>query len=757
MVGYYRRFIPNAAKHLFHLFDALKGKPKTLEWTANRQKSFEATKAALAEATLLHHPRPGAQLALTTDASNTAIGGVLEQRGPRGWVPLAFWSAKLEPNQMLWPPYDRELLAAFRVCRHFRSWIEGRSFTLYTDHQSLIPSIHKKTDPQTLRQTYQLSCVSEYTTDIRFIEGKSNVVADALSRPNEDPLEVSNIGEAATSSRLERLSTTASFDEELQLQSPTEPKIQSNQTTTSSATSSSSLSSTGAASLPHPAPSGSIDNSSTENGRNEDKEQLESSAAHQIASAAKAEAAITDLNCVVNAIGDMGLDWDDIASQQALDPEFRKLRQEARTGLHFKSLDIGNRSIIVDISNGPARPFISFAARSKVFDCFHGLGHPGVERTRQMISEKVVWPSMRTDVTKWARECLSCQQAKVTRHTISPISEFTVPNKRFSHIHMDLVSMPPSNGFRYLLTIVDRFTRWPVAIPLADITTQSVLDGFAFGWLQSYGVPATVTTDRGTQFTSALFQQMTATWGIKTIHTTAFHPEANRLVERFHRSLKEALLATDVDQPEEWFWRLPCVMLAIRTTLKPDVGASPSDLVYGEGLAVPGELLPPNPSTEPQLARQREATLANLRLEVARLQPVPTSSHRQPHIHVPSALETCTHVFIRRNTTDHPTLAAPYSGPYKVLARNSVNFKVDIPGRSHDVVAICQLKPALSSSLEPGEDTAPPQRPLRRPRRHTRPRSPTPRRRSPSPAAVPQSSRSDKNLTGKSKSSPRGR
>ena len=83
-LGYYRRFIPNSASHLFHLFEALKGKPKTLVWTPDCQKSLDATKAALAAATLLHHPRPGAPLALTTDASNVAIGGVLEQCGPLG-------------------------------------------------------------------------------------------------------------------------------------------------------------------------------------------------------------------------------------------------------------------------------------------------------------------------------------------------------------------------------------------------------------------------------------------------------------------------------------------------------------------------------------------------------------------------------------------------------------------------------------------------------------------------------------------------
>ena len=130
------------------------------------QSSFDATKEALAAAALLHHPRPGATLALTTDASDKAIGGVLEQRGPQGWEPLAFYSSKLEPNQQQWPPYDRELLAAYKGTRHFRDLIEGRVFTLYTDHQSLVPSVHKKSDPQTIRQQYQLACIAEYTTDI---------------------------------------------------------------------------------------------------------------------------------------------------------------------------------------------------------------------------------------------------------------------------------------------------------------------------------------------------------------------------------------------------------------------------------------------------------------------------------------------------------------------------------------------------------------------------------------------------------------
>ena len=100
-----------------------------------------------------------------------------------------------------WCPYDRELNAAHKAIQHFKHMAEGRPFTLYTDHQSLVPSIHKKTDAPTARQTNQLSEIAKFTTDIRYLEGKSNFVADALSRPNgilsNKAASVSNISSVA--------------------------------------------------------------------------------------------------------------------------------------------------------------------------------------------------------------------------------------------------------------------------------------------------------------------------------------------------------------------------------------------------------------------------------------------------------------------------------------------------------------------------------------------------------------------------------
>ena len=739
MVNYYRRFIPNAAAHLFHLFDALKGpkdkKVKTLDWTPQMQQSFDATKEALARSALLHHPRPGAMLALTTDASDKAIGGVLEQRGPKGWEPLAFYSSKLAPNQQQWPPYDRELLAAFKGTRHFRDLIEGRAFTLYTDHQSLVPSVHKKTDPQTIRQQYQLSCIAEYTTDIRYVQGKANLVADALSRPNDENADISavkNPNEPNCSNFLNNNGSGSS----LSFQNCN--RIHSGATDDAAAT----VFPVSTLTPPNAEPlvrSGSDCLGQQPQGvptsppkEIQIRERLHPAAGandseNRSTCSSKREEAIENLQQVVASIGDLGVDWNEVAIQQPLDPEFQQLKRDQRSGLQWKSVDIGQRQILVDISNGPARPYIPFALRRNIFNVLHGLGHPGVERTRQMVASKVIWPSMREDCSKWARECLQCQQAKVTRHVTPPIGDFVVPNRRFEHLNVDLVTLPISNGFKYLLTAVDRFTRWPIAIPLVDISAQSVAEAFTYGWIAHFGVPATVTTDRGSQFSSATFQQLTKTWGIKVQMTTPYHPEANGLVERLHRRLKEALIALGADHPREWFWKLPCVLLSIRTTFKPDIGASPADLVYGEGLAVPGEILSNTPATDPQLARQRQAALADLRLEVARFQPSQTSAHRRPQVHLPDDLNTCTHVFVRRGGVTS-TLSSPYLGPYRVISRNAVNFKIAIPGRAAETVSISRVKPAhMADDADEEPDVATPPRPGRRPGPRTRQPAPTAR------------------------------
>jgi transposase InsO family protein len=291
-----------------------------------------------------------------------------------------------------------------------------------------------------------------------------------------------------------------------------------------------------------------------------------------------------------------------------------------------------------------------------VFQSVHGLSHPGTKATAKLVAQRFLWPGVQKDCHTWARACQSCRCSKVSRHTVTPLGEFTPPAARFLHVHIDLVGpFPTSAGYTYCLTAVDRFTRWPEVIPTADTVARVLLTG----WTSCFGCPQTITTDQGRQFESHLFQSLARMCGIQLARTTSHHPAANGLVERFHRTLKAAIMC-HADQ--QWTEALPLVLLDIRTAYKEDQQASVAELVYGEPLRIPGELL--TPTAEPV---DPAHLITELRQVMARLRSVPAARHTSPSTFVHSDLERCTHVFLRQDTTRR-ALEPPYSGPYRVLS-----------------------------------------------------------------------------------------
>ncbi|CAL8102051.1 unnamed protein product [Calicophoron daubneyi] len=581
LLNFYRRFIPRAAHVLQPLTDLLRGKEKPLVLTEEATKAFETAKNMLADAALLVHQNPKAPLSIAVDASDAAIGAVLQQYTNGLWEPLAFFSQRLSPTQSRYSTFGRELLAMYEAVRHFRHSVEGREFTIYTDHKPLTYALLSSSDKYSPREVRHLDYISQFTSDIRHVSGADNTVADALSRVN-----------------------AIAFTPEV-------------------------------------------------------------------------------------------LDLAQIAAAQAADSELEKEIQ----GLSLKPdrvpLLTSDGTILCAMSTGRPQPIVPASFRRQVFDHLHALSHPGIAATLRLIADRYVWPKMNRQVRTWARQCVQCQRSKITRHVASPISTFAAPDARFSHVHIDIVGpLPRVDGYEYLLTCVDRYTRWPEAIPIPDLSAETIAKHFLSRWIANFGCPATVTTDRGTQFESALFDVFVKLLGTNRIRTTSYHPRSNGVVERMHRTLKAAIRSQET---ECWPELIPLVLLGMRTALKQDLKCSSAEMVYGTTLRLPGEFF--SESSEPNA--DAPAYARRLCRYMQKVAPAKTRI-QECRTYIPKDLSDCTHVFVRVEAVRRP-LQQPYEGPFRVIAKKEKTFKVERAGRTENIT-IDRLKPAY---VEPEPEVHP--------------------------------------------------
>lgn len=383
------------------------------------------------------------------------------------------------------------------------------------------------------------------------------------------------------------------------------------------------------------------------------------------------------------------------------DDIYLKLSQEQQTDDELQNILAGNsshsitlmpltlpycdRQIYCDTSHNRVRPFITKKLRATFLQSTHNLSHPGRTSTTRMMTERFIWPGIRKDCTNFAKNCISCQKSKVHRHTRSEFQSYLPTQERFTDINIDIIGpFPTSEGQKYLLTIIDRFTRWPEAIPMPDMTAISSAKALTSGWISRFGTPANLTSDQGGQFISQVFNELCKTFGIRHSMTSSYHPQSNGIIERFHRTLKSAICSGD---SINWIQRLPIILLGLRSTIKEDIGATPAELVYGSTLRLPADFFTPSHKqhTQSEFVKQ-------LRDTMSKLKPTQTSWHTQQKLFINKDLNSSTHAFVR-NDSIKTSLTPPYNGPFRIITRHDKYYTLEIKGKSQKI-SIDRLKPA---------------------------------------------------------------
>ena len=507
-----------------------KGSKKALVWTPESDRAFEGMKQALLSAVGLHLVDPDRGFVLRTDASDYAVGAVLEQVLDDGrHVPVAFWSRVLaEGQRRTWTPREKEAYAIVMALRKWAGYIALHPVTVCNDHQSL-QSWHKKdvdtpSGPASRRARWH-ETLAKFDLTVVYIPGKDNTVADCLSRwaypASKGMTDISAHGDEAETAEAKRIIEIVRLMEE--------EGAKCFIVTAANAPLASRVSRAVSVLAPE--------------GAESDKHLFPES-------------------CLQD-------DWtDDYAKSEAFAAEYRAVTDPDDGKL------LVPESWVLELCEA----------------WHHHMLHPGVKKQaldmqRRFEIDHIV---LYTAIKKVRKGCSVCQACNPDNRNVKGEPQWTpVPDQPMESVAMDVFSMPEvhigKETFDCVVLCVDRHSGYVVAVPARKkgLLAKEVAVMMIRHWLTVFDIPRTICSDRGPQFTGGWFKAMYSLMGIRHAKSVAYLSRSNGRAEVAGRQLFEKLRKIHITNPRRnWFEEMWPALKAHHDTPTPG-GLSPHQILFG--------------------------------------------------------------------------------------------------------------------------------------------------------------------------------